>query len=400
MRFVLLFCVLVCSVSAQSADIAGSSDPFLFKRVPGFQIADYREIPQGSIRVAAGSPVEGHTVEITYRNTGPAITPAAVLQHYQRAALVLGGKLVSQAAQSAVFMVMGKSTEVWLGIDVPDPTQYRLRMVERGAVVPEVTTDDMLATLEREGRLALYVKFNMDEAVIQPESQELIAKAAQVLKSSSIPQISVEGHTDFQGSPQTNRALSVARAQAVANALIAQGIDPKRLSVTGFGQDRPIADNKTDEGRAKNRRIELVNPDFSSKGQSNLTASHPKDAKGAHDHPLFPRITSYYLFHSDVQDGADVIFAVGKPGESRDVTVSGRRQDLVYRFDDLGGKPMPSAEQILRTYTDAARRGGGTVQYESSSAAVVKMRDGAAEVWARIAAPTGEQYTVTIASQR
>jgi hypothetical protein len=60
---------------------------------------------------------------------------------------------------------------------------------------------------------------------------------------------------------------------------------------------------------------------------------------------------------------------------------------------------MPGAEQILRNYTDASRRAGGTVEYESSSVVVVKLGSGAAEVWARISAAGGEQYTLTVVGQ-
>lgn len=399
MRLFLLFPIYALSVWAQPADVKDSTDPFLFRRVPGFQITEFQEQPQGAFPFKTGaatvSPVEGRKAEITYRNGGQPISASSIFQHYQRAALGLGGKVLTQTPQSASFMVQGKTSELWLAIDAPDPAQYKLILVERGAAIPQVTQDDMLATLEREGRVALYVKFNMDEAVIKPESQELISKAADLLKRSPVPRISVEGHTDFVGNSETNKVLSIARAQAVADAVVKLGVDPARLSVTGFGQERPIADNKTDEGRAKNRRIELVNSQFQPKAAS-TTAAHPKDAKGAHDYPLFPRLPNYYLFQADAQDSTDVIFATGKPGESQDVTVHGKRQDLIYRFDDLGGKPMPGQDQILKSYADAARSAGGTMQYESSSAAVLKM----GELWVRIAAASGEQYTLTIVTAR
>jgi outer membrane protein OmpA-like peptidoglycan-associated protein len=70
--------------------------------------------------------------------------------------------------------------------------------------------------------------------------------------------IGVEGHTDSVGSPKSNKILSDDRAKAVVGEIVARGIDANRLSAVGHGQDRPIADNKTEEGRAKNRRVELV----------------------------------------------------------------------------------------------------------------------------------------------
>ncbi len=70
--------------------------------------------------------------------------------------------------------------------------------------------------------------------------------------------IGVEGHTDNVGDPKKNKILSEDRAKAVVSAIVKQVIDASRLSASGFGHEKPIADNATDEGRAKNRRVELV----------------------------------------------------------------------------------------------------------------------------------------------
>ena len=70
--------------------------------------------------------------------------------------------------------------------------------------------------------------------------------------------MSVEGHTDNTGTAERNKTLSQERAQSVVNALKAAGIDKKRLNAVGWGQEKPMADNKTEEGKAKNRRVEIV----------------------------------------------------------------------------------------------------------------------------------------------
>jgi len=70
--------------------------------------------------------------------------------------------------------------------------------------------------------------------------------------------LSVEGHTDNVGDAKANNTLSEARAKAVVAALISKGVAASRLSATAFGQDRLVADNSTDDGKAKNRRVELV----------------------------------------------------------------------------------------------------------------------------------------------
>ena len=78
------------------------------------------------------------------------------------------------------------------------------------------------------------------------------------MKSNPGLKLSVEGHTDNAGDPASNKKLSEARAKSVTAAIVASGIEAARLSAAGFGQDKPVADNRTEEGRAKNRRVELV----------------------------------------------------------------------------------------------------------------------------------------------
>src|SRR5205823_1434884 len=118
MRFLLLFQVLAGALWCQAPDVAGSSDPFLFKRVSGFQIAGFKEEPRGSMSFKTGGPsdlmIEGRKTVITYRNTGPAISAPSILQHYQRAVLALGGKVLNQTPQSITLLARGKSSEIWL----------------------------------------------------------------------------------------------------------------------------------------------------------------------------------------------------------------------------------------------------------------------------------------------
>ena len=70
--------------------------------------------------------------------------------------------------------------------------------------------------------------------------------------------LAIEGHTDNSGDAQHNKALSQQRADAVMTTLLTKGIDKGRLSASGRGADQPVADNGSDQGRAKNRRVELV----------------------------------------------------------------------------------------------------------------------------------------------
>ena len=116
----------------------------------------------------------------------------------------------------------------------------------------------MLEALNKTGSIALYINFETGKSVINPESQSTIDQVAQLLIENTALKISIEGHTDNVGTPQTNQTLSENRAKAVMNAVAAKGIDKSRLVFKGWGQSKPISDNNTEDGKAKNRRVEIV----------------------------------------------------------------------------------------------------------------------------------------------
>ena len=99
--------------------------------------------------------------------------------------------------------------------------------------------------------------FDVDESSIRKNESPMLDRAAQVLKRSMRP-ILIEGHTDNDGSFAYNRALSAARAEAVAKALIARGVPAERITTKGMAYLRPIASNDTRAGRASNRRVEIL----------------------------------------------------------------------------------------------------------------------------------------------
>lgn len=123
-----------------------------------------------------------------------------------------------------------------------------------------VTSDEMAKALAADGRIALYgIQFDTNKSTLRPESRETIAQIAKLMKSQPTLNANVVGHTDNVGDDASNKRLSQRRADAVVTALVEDhGIDEARLVPIGEGLDKPIADNGTEEGRAKNRRVELV----------------------------------------------------------------------------------------------------------------------------------------------
>jgi outer membrane protein OmpA-like peptidoglycan-associated protein len=118
--------------------------------------------------------------------------------------------------------------------------------------------DAIKTTLDKEGRATLYIGFDFNKATLKPEARPALAPVAKLLQSDPTLRLTIEGHTDDVGPQEFNLKLSEERAAAVMEALVAAGIPRERLSVAGFGSNKPIGDNGTSEGRARNRRIELV----------------------------------------------------------------------------------------------------------------------------------------------
>ena len=106
-------------------------------------------------------------------------------------------------------------------------------------------------------RMPAAITFPVGSYAIQPQFQSTLREVAQTLSSDRQTYVDVLGHTDASGSEASNQALSLSRAQAVANYLKSRGVAAARVGVKGYGESAPIASNDTDEGRAENRRIEI-----------------------------------------------------------------------------------------------------------------------------------------------
>lgn len=101
------------------------------------------------------------------------------------------------------------------------------------------------------------INFDRAKADLTADSTQTLKDLAQIANACPRFKIEIDGHTDAEGTDERNQRLSDRRARAVADFLARHGVDPRRLSTVGYGASQPIADNATDEGRAKNRRIEF-----------------------------------------------------------------------------------------------------------------------------------------------
>jgi outer membrane protein OmpA-like peptidoglycan-associated protein len=146
---------------------------------------------------------------------------------------------------------MKQPTSVWIWADNGDAYYKNFRFA-KGAVP---LYDRMLT----DGKFITYgITFDVGKSTIKPESMGEINRIVTLMTENPELKFSVEGHTDSTGAAASNQTLSESRSQAVVDKLVENGIARDRLTAAGKGQTAPIADNGTDEGRAKNRRVEFV----------------------------------------------------------------------------------------------------------------------------------------------
>lgn len=264
-----------CTVFAQN-DAEGCKDHPLFTRLSNFYITEcsenYNEL---NLRISGEKTEtkEGNLFSITYYydfdKGEKAKSPLQVIKNYENAVTKNGGEMVyrnvnpQDADVEATFHLVTKDKEYWVKVGSFGGTansveHFTLYVLEMEPMKQEVQADSMIKALNKDGFIALYINFETGKSDIRPESQKIVNQIADMLKRNPDLKISIEGHTDNVGSDESNQKLSEERAQSVLNALVALGIDSSRLKSKGWGASKPIADNRTEEGRAKNRRVELV----------------------------------------------------------------------------------------------------------------------------------------------
>ncbi|WP_164108890.1 MULTISPECIES: OmpA family protein [Sphingobacterium] len=124
--------------------------------------------------------------------------------------------------------------------------------------ITKVTADEIAKDLNEKGKSILYINFDIDKADLTTDGKEVTDQIAAALKKDAALKITVEGHTDNTGDATHNKKLSQTRAESVVKTLVADGIDKSRLLAKGFGAERPLVANDSEENKAKNRRVELI----------------------------------------------------------------------------------------------------------------------------------------------
>ncbi len=248
---------------SHSKDAKGGSDHPLFKnRMPGYYISSYQKQGFGSFEFGTQPPtqIEGTYYKINYYlDTGEAHPGAlAVRRNYENAIKAVGGEVVFTKDPYTVMKVNLDGVETWVQVQAGTNRYIYMNIVERTAMTQVIQANQMAQALETDGFIPLDIHFDTGKADILPDSLPIIDEIVKLLQSQPALSVAIEGHTDNAGTAAGNKTLSDARAKSVMAAIVAQGIAANRLVAAGCGQERPIGDNRTAAGRAKNRRVELV----------------------------------------------------------------------------------------------------------------------------------------------
>jgi len=265
--------LLQVQVRAQESEF---KDTPWFSGMPNFSIYNAEDIEFDSYNFFNGkncTTVEGKKFKRTYtlKEDAQKSSIIQISRNYANAVRNMGGTVVFEGApqtaecadNNGLQMMIGKvvknGNEMWVEVSPSvDGNDYYLTIVIKELMKQDVTASDMFDALNRDGHIALYINFDTGKSIIRDESKPIIEQIVQMLKSNPDLKVSVEGYTDNVGTPASNKTLSEERAKSVVSAIVSQGITGERLTSSGYGQDKPIGDNSTEEGRAKNRRVELV----------------------------------------------------------------------------------------------------------------------------------------------
>ena len=278
---VALAAIAFTSTAFGQTDVTGSKDYPGLTRPQNYYIDDYKELRFDSFtfRVMENGrekkqDVEGHHYYFGYRynsqrdpSKGAMPSALEVIRNYQNAVRAVGGKVLFEEGAggdryTTVQFAKGDK-EVWMALHVVAyGAVYNMQIIEKQAMQQEVSLDaaGMANSISNTGSVAIYgINFDTASFVIKTGSEPAIDEIAKLLTNNPTMKVYIVGHTDMVGDAVSNLKLSQARAQSVITALVSKhGIAASRLIAFGNGPYAPIASNKTDDGRAKNRRVELV----------------------------------------------------------------------------------------------------------------------------------------------
>ena len=242
--------------AANPEPVAGGEDFPYLQKFPGSTLKKTEPRPDKAFNVSAPGAAEQlagpPTVDKLY-DLPPAVSPYEFMAVYRDALAKAGWTVIRTFAGSDALVIAHYAKN---GRDIFCYLHGGTFSVADVGAANE--TKKLSEALDREGHAAVYgIYFDTDQAALKPDSEIALGHILDLLQRDSNLKLEVQGHTDNTGSSAHNRELSGQRAASVKKWLLDHGVADARLTAKGYGDTQPVADNKTPEGRAKNRRVEL-----------------------------------------------------------------------------------------------------------------------------------------------
>ena len=246
-------------------DAEGCKDSPIITRMPGSTIHSCENKEYEQVKMPVGKNKDGEVTEKTLEGefhswdygTREGVSEIQVFRNFETALKQAGMKIVYEDSPATITANKG---DTWYWLQNSGSYYYQTLLTVK-SMQQEVMADasSIADELSKSGHIALYgIHFETAKATILPDSETVLADVAKMLQQNSDVKVRIEGHTDNVGSAAANQTLSEKRAQAVVAWLSSHGIEGSRLQAKGWGASKPVGDNATEDGRAKNRRVELV----------------------------------------------------------------------------------------------------------------------------------------------
>lgn len=264
---------LFCLVSLAQNDTDGCKDYELFpSRIPGYYIGncETNEYSSHTVLTANGEKViEGKkwVYEYFLQSGSSAVSETFVRKNYMEAMKKLNAKIeYEHYGRGVAHLKKVDGSEIWVDIGgyvgdgTPEETgHFYLTIIEIAAMEQVITAKSLGDELKNTGKTVLYIQFETAKSTIKEESIKIIEQMATLLNSDKSLKVYIVGHTDNEGSLETNMKLAEDRATAVVNVLTSKfKVSPIQLISKGIGPLSPIANNNSEAGKKLNRRVEMV----------------------------------------------------------------------------------------------------------------------------------------------
>jgi outer membrane protein OmpA-like peptidoglycan-associated protein len=289
--------LLVASSTTVQAeeDAEGCMDHPLFNRMPNYYLYSCEEVEFGSMKYPVGKPdsqnenliqsevVEGKVMAFSFqlKEDKQPSSGLQIMRNFQNASKQNDGVILGEyegwcsgtyevgdinsgvipfgngcTSWSSTFKFEKENREIWVYVQMADGG-YDMVITEKEAMRQDIQANEMFEKINAGDTLTLYINFESGKSVIKNDSQNILDELYKMLSANPALKIIIEGHTDNVGNQASNKTLSEERALSVQTALASKGILSNRIQTVGYGQDKPIADNASEEGKAKNRRVEI-----------------------------------------------------------------------------------------------------------------------------------------------